>query len=115
MLLELGLLVRGEDGHLHQGEPIISTGPEVRSLAVGNFHRQMMQRAADSIETVASPQREISGVTVAISPENFAMLKSKIQELRAEILEMAANDTAPTRVMQLNFQLFPLAESKEEA
>jgi uncharacterized protein (TIGR02147 family) len=99
---------------LRQGEVLLSTGPEVRSLAVGNFHRQMMERAAASIELVAREERDISGLTVALSAEACARFKQRIVELRAELLQLSAAETAPTRVVQLNFQLFPLATTEEE-
>lgn len=113
-LLQLGVLERDQSGTLKQGEPLLSTGPEVRSLAVGNFHRQMMERAAESIELCDREHREISGVTVALSQQRFEMFKQKIHALRAELLELSAAETAPTRVVQFNFQAFPLAMVDEE-
>lgn len=115
ILLDLKLLVRDAAGKIQQGQALMSTGPEVRSLAVGNFHRQMMERAADSIETIDREHREISGVTVALSAEGFAQFKQKIHELRAELLELSAQETSPQRVVQFNFQAFPLAFVDEEA
>jgi len=109
VLLKLGVLERDAAGCLVQGEPLLSTGPEVRSLAVGNFHRQMMHQAALSIGAVGPTEREISGTTVALSPSGFEMFKRKIQELRRELLELSASETAPTKVVQFNFQAFPLA------
>ena len=114
LLLALGFLERDASGALRQGEPLLSTGPEVRSLAVGNFHRQMMERAAASIEEVDREMRDISGLTVALSPESFQMFKQKIVELRAELLELSAAETRPTRVVQINFQLFPLAITQKD-
>ena len=113
VLLKLGFLERAEDGSLRQGEPLLSTGPEVRSLAVGNFHRQMMERASESIELVDREMRDISGVTVALSAEAFDMFKQKIVALRQELLELSAAETNPTRVVQVNFQAFPLAMTEE--
>jgi uncharacterized protein (TIGR02147 family) len=115
VLLELGLLVRDAQGTIQQGKALISTGPEVRSLAVGNFHRQMMERGASSIETIAREEREVSGVTVALSAEGFALFKQKIHKLRAELLELSARETSARRVVQFNFQAFPLASVDEEA
>jgi uncharacterized protein (TIGR02147 family) len=110
VLLKLGVLERDAKGRLAQGEPLLSTGPEVRSLAVGNFHRQMMAQAARSIEAIAGADREISGVTVALSKRGFEMFKQKIHELRSELLELSAEEPDATRVVQFNFQAFPLAD-----
>jgi len=113
LLLSLGFVERDEHGRLRQREPLLSTGAEVRSLAVGNFHRQMMERAAASIDLVDRDQRDISGVTVALSAETFQLVKQRIVELRAELLALSAGVSGPTRVVQVNFQLFPLATSEE--
>jgi len=109
LLLQLGFVVRGDDGGLTQSEPLLSTGAEVRSLAVGNFHRQMMQRAAEAIDLVDRSEREISGLTVALSQASFQLFKEKIHALRAELLELSGREVAPDRVIQVNFQIFPLA------
>lgn len=113
LLLRLGFLVREEGGRLVQADPLLSTGPEVRSLAVGNFHRQMMERAAASIELVEREWRDISALTVALGPEAFKLFKQKIVQLRSELLGLSAAEKTPTRVIQLNFQLFPLANTEE--
>ena len=114
LLHALGFVDRDERGRLRQRTPLLSTGPEVRSLAVGNFHRQMMERAAASIDLVDRDLRDISGVTIALSPEAFQRVKQKIVELRAELLALSAGDDRPTRVVQVNFQLFPLAGTDEK-
>lgn len=112
LLLALGFIER-KGKRLVQKEPLLTTGPEVRSLAAGNFHRQMMERAAASIEAVPREKREISGVTLALTPELFAVFKEKIHRLRAELLELSASAVNPTAVVQFNFQIFPLAVSEE--
>ncbi len=111
LLDALGFVERDERGRLRQRTPMLSTGPEVRSLAVGNFHRQMMERAAASIDLVDRDLRDTSGVTIALSPEAFQRVKQKIVELRAELLAVSAGEDRPTRVVQVNFQLFPLADT----
>lgn len=113
VLLELGLLVHDDDGLLIQGDSSVSTGNEMRSLAVGNFHRQMMERAEGAIDAVPQRHREISGVTVALSQRGFEALKRRIHELRSEILRLAEDEPAADRVIQFNFQAFPLTKPEE--
>jgi uncharacterized protein (TIGR02147 family) len=114
LLLQLGFVERNAAGRLRQKEPLLSTGPEVRSLAAGNFHRQMMERAAASIERVPRERRDISGLTVALTPDMLVLFKQKVIQLRAELLELSASAIDPTVVTQLNFQLFPLASTEPE-
>ena len=109
VLQALGFVERGPDQRLRQRDALLSTGPEVRSLAVANFHRQMMTRGAEAIDRFDRSDREISGLTVALSPASLQAFKERIHALRAELLELAGRDTAADRVVQLNFQLFPVA------
>jgi len=110
VLLELGLLQRDEEGRLHRGEASVTTGHEVRSLAIGNYHRQMMQRASESIELVHRNHRDISALTVCISPERIAEFKERIHAFRETLLDLGDRDDSPTCVYQLNLQFFPLNE-----
>lgn len=114
LLLKLGLIERDASGALRQGSPLISTGREVRSLAAGNFHRQMMEQAAGSIERVPAEDRDISSITVSLSAETFKLFKEKLVALRAELMSLSAEEKTPTRVVQINFQAFPLAKTEEE-
>jgi uncharacterized protein (TIGR02147 family) len=109
-LLELGLVCREEGGRLTRGDPSITTGHEVRSLAVGNYHRQMLQRAAESIELVPREQRDISALTVCVRAELVPDLKARIHAFREVLLEVCDRDTQPEVVYQINLQLFPLTQ-----
>ena len=109
LLLELGLVVRAEDGRLSRGNPSISTGHEVRSLAIGNYHRQMMSRAAESIEVVARERRDISALTVCIPLDKVDELKERIQGFREVLLDLCDRSESPEAVYQINIQLFPLS------
>lgn len=108
-LEQLGLLVRGEDGKLVRGEPSLTTGHEVRSVVVPAYHRQMIERAAASIETVPPEERDISALTVCVRQSSLADLKERIHRFREELLERSDSDTEPERVYQLCIQLFPLS------
>ena len=108
-LVELGLLVRQPDGSLRQADGLISTGAETRGLHVANYHRAMMERAAASMDLVASDERDISSLTLCVGEGGIRQLKERIQNFRRELLEHSALEEDPVRVVQLNFQLFPLS------
>ncbi len=112
-LLDLGLLVRGDDGRVHHGEPLVSTGPELPALHIANYHRAMMARAAASIDEVPSAERDISSLTLCLGPEALAEVTRRVQAFRRELLEFSATDPDPEVVVQLNFQLFPLTSPEE--
>ncbi len=114
VLFELGLLVRGEDGAVTQGEPLLSTGRETRGLHIANYHRMMMEHAARSIDDVAVTERDISSLTLCLGPDGLALLKERIQRFRRELLEISTLEDDPRQVVQVNFQLFPLSRADSE-
>lgn len=105
----LGLLVRDHKGKLVRGEPTLTTGHEVQSVAVVNYHRQMLERAAEAIEAQPSARREFAAVTVCIKAETVADLKARVQRFCEEVLERCDRDQEPEMVYQVNVQLFALA------
>lgn len=107
-LLELGLVVRGADGRLRQGEALVSSGDAASSVHLGNYHRQMIQRAAESLDTIPRAQRDISSVTLAVDETTLGQIVDAIAGFRRQLLELAATTPEPTRVVQVNLQLFPL-------
>lgn len=115
LLLSLGLLVRDpSSGRISRGEPTITTEHEVRSLGAAAFHRQMIERAAESLDTVPSALRDLAALTVCISPETAARVKERIHQLREALAELCDADTAGTVVYQLNVQWFPLSATEGE-
>lgn len=114
-LLELGLLVRDGDGRVVQGDSLVSTGPETTGLFIGNYHRGMMERAAESIDLVPAQDRDISSLTLCLGDDGLRRLKSRIQRFRRELLELSDLEDHPAQVVQVNFQLFPLTAPDPEA
>lgn len=113
-LLELGMLERLEDGRLVQREATVSTGPEVLSLHLSNYHRAMMEHAKGSIERHDAGQRDISSLTLCLGPAGIGEVKRAIQRFRRELLELAELEPTPRQVVQINFQLFPLSTLEQD-
>jgi uncharacterized protein (TIGR02147 family) len=110
LLLSLGLLVRDpKTGRAVRGEPTLATEHEVRSLGAAAFHRQMLERAAASIEDVPRELRDLAALTVCISPETAALVKQRIHQFREVLAELCDSDTRGSVVYQLNVQWFPLS------
>jgi uncharacterized protein (TIGR02147 family) len=112
-LVELGLLVAKEDGSIVQGEAVVSTGPETGRLHIGNYHRTMMERAAESIDLLPPEDRDISSVTLCMGEDGLRRLKARIQRFRRELIELTALEDDPRQVVQVNFQLFPLSKGED--
>jgi uncharacterized protein (TIGR02147 family) len=110
VLLELGLLERDPHQRLRQCAAVVSTGPETRSMNIGNYHAEMMRRATAAIDLWPAAERDISSLTMCLGDDGIARLKQRIQEFRRELIEIAEAEARPSQIVQLNFQLFPLSK-----
>jgi len=112
LLLELGFIVRDEQGRLKQATPLLSTGAEVRGLHIIRYHREMMKRASESIDLIASTERDISSLTLGLSVDGLQELKQRLQQFRKELMSLAVSEENVAQVVQLNLQLFPLSNRR---
>ena len=113
LLVELGYLRKdAKKGRLFPTDATISTGNEVAGLALLSFHRQMLKLALDAVESVGSEERDISAVTVSVSPALQIQMKEEIVAMRKRFLALAAQESEPGVTVQVNFQMFPLTKGK---
>ena len=103
-----------EAGRLVPAANLVSTGPEVVGMAVMSFHQQMIDLAKESLIRISPYERNISGVTVSVSKKQREMIKGEIESLRRRIIEISKDVTDADEVVQVNFQLFPIAKIEGE-
>jgi uncharacterized protein (TIGR02147 family) len=108
-LLRLGLIHKHE-GRYVQTDAVITTGDEVRSLAVANFHTRNCVLAANAIDTVESSARDISCLVLGLSDSGFQQIKDEISTFRKKLLTIAENEKSFSRVYHINFQAIPVSE-----
>jgi len=65
LLIKLNLLRRNAKGQLEPSENTISSGNEVKSTAVMNYHKDSLDRAAYSLESSAPFERDISSLVIS--------------------------------------------------
>lgn len=109
LLLDIGLVKRGEDGRLVQVDRHLFSGDEVASLAITNFQREMIGLAAKSIDDTPADKREINSVTFAISMDKLAQAKKMMREFRTQLAGFLAECEGASDVYQFNMQLFDLS------
>lgn len=114
LLERLGFIEKTGGGRWRQSSSLVSTGPEVVSHLVLNYHKNLLDLTKEILEKVPGAERDVSTMTLGIARERFPELKKKVQEFRREILKMVSVDTAPEEVVQLDIQLFPVTRSSEE-
>jgi uncharacterized protein (TIGR02147 family) len=116
LLQKLGFIEKDSSGKWVQKNDVISTGDEVASLNIVNYHKQVTKLAENAFERTPREKRDISALTLGINKEDAAAIKGKIQEFRKQIMEIARASEKADRVYQLNFQFFPVSkcEGKEQ-
>lgn len=107
-MLQLGLLKRDESGRLLQAEAHVTTQDSIVSAALAKSHQEIIKRGAESIDRVPREQRDILGVTFAVSSENLSKIKEKIFTFRKEMVELLSAEQNPDTIYQFHLLLFPM-------
>lgn len=111
LLEKLGLISRDGNGRYSQSSAVISTGDEVASLNVVNYHKQVSRLAEGAHDLSVKEERDISALTLGINAADVPRIKERIQAFRKEIMDLAAASEAADRVYQINFQMFPVGKA----
>ena len=112
LLVGLGLLEKTRTGY-RQTSTSVTTGDEVRSLAVADYHRQNTDLAKLAIDSTPAEERDITSLTMSISKATFEAIKSEVRACRRRIAQLANAETAPSRIFHLNFHFFPTSAELE--
>lgn len=114
-LLELGLLVEGEDGQVRAAELRLETPSQVQGLAYARYHEEMIGLARASIGSMRSDERFVSALTLPVPKGEEAWLRNEIFAFMKRVRAQMDKRSGPAAsVQQLNIQLFPLAREPEE-
>lgn len=108
LLEELKFIEKVGPGKWKQKGTVLSTGPELTSLMVHNYHKVILELTRQMLDHLPAKERDVSTMTLGIKKHHFSELKTKIADFRKEILSMVADEDEPDEVVQVNFQLFPV-------
>jgi uncharacterized protein (TIGR02147 family) len=107
LLMELGLIER-RDSRFYQTSSVLHTGSETHDLNVRSFHRTMIQRALECVDSRSMRERNLSSLTLCLTPSEYRFVIQQIDRLRAEIASRFSESKKATKVFQFNFQAFAL-------
>lgn len=109
LLLKLNLIERLPSGIYQQIDGVVTTGTEMKSLAVIAFQKEHMRLAEESIDRIERECRDISSLTVGVTENGFKQIADEITRFRKRLVELVENERSIDRVYQINFQLYPLS------
>jgi uncharacterized protein (TIGR02147 family) len=111
LLTELGLIQPDIDGCYRPTQKSIETGSSASSIMLNNFTLSMIDLASEAMDRFSRNERIFSSVTIGIDKEGYEELVSELREFRRRVAEIAQRRSAD-RVIQVNFQAFPLSKVK---
>lgn len=110
LLENLKLIRRVGPRRWKQTSALVTTGPEVASLILMNYHQTVLGLAREVLPVIPAAQRDISAVTLGISKDKLPELKKRIQAFRQEVLKFVSLEEKPESVVLMSIQLFPLTQ-----
>ena len=114
ILKQLGLVVPDNNGGWNITDQIISTGGEVKSQAVRNFHRHTLELAQESLDRHKPEERDISSVVFTADESDLPEIRHRIEEFRRGLLQFARKSERADRVYALNIAMFPLSDKVDD-
>lgn len=111
LLIRLEILVRNKDGFLDQHEPLLTSSDEVPSHVLRSLHRTYLRKAINSIFSVPTEKRELSGLIVSVPNHKVKELKEEIKEFRKKLNRKYGLDKNTDDVYYAGLYLFPLTQN----
>ncbi len=110
VLEDLQFICKDEKGIYRRTQNLVTTGPEVESLNVANYQIACMDLAKEAIDRHDPELRDLSTLTLSLSPEAFSVFKEEIISFRKRLLGLEQKFLKADTVYQLNTQFFPLTK-----
>jgi len=114
LLLRLGL-IRKRGKRFELVDTVVTSGDEVRSVAVTEFHLQNLDVAKKAITDCPSLKRDISCVAAALSPRGLMAVKDEVRRFRDKVVGIVEKDADQDRVYHVNIQLYPTSAGNSGA
>lgn len=83
---------------------------EVPNQAVRNFHRQILNRALESVDSQTPQEKLIGSEMIAISDETLPKLNELMEEFFSKAIQLSKNVKKPNHVYHVGVQIFNLSK-----
>jgi uncharacterized protein (TIGR02147 family) len=110
LLVRLKMVVKQDDGKYRQADAAIVSRDDMVAFARRSFNGEMILRAREANEALPPSVRDMSGITMGISPTCYEVLRAEIAAFKERVKTIVNQDERCVRVYQLNVQLFPVSE-----
>ncbi len=98
-------------GKWELSDAMIRTESETDHLGIRNYHVAAIDLARESLRMFGPGERDVRSVTLGLSNDGYGEIKSKLEAVWKELLEIASTQRVTDGVFQVNMQLFPLTRA----
>ncbi len=114
-LLESNLIQRESSGRITAAKKNLNCEGGVYRLAIGSFHRQMIETSAQILDEVKSDElRHVMSYTLALNEKDFGRLRDLINKGIDRVEETERKTVDPTRVYHVTMMAVPLTVGRKE-
>lgn len=108
-LVRQGLVKKVGGKHRQTGLPL-KVENRRSTEATRKYHRQLLERAVESLENDSFEERDFSAITMAIAPGQVAYARERINTFRRELCRELESRGTAEQVYQLSVQIFPVSK-----
>lgn len=112
-LARLGLIAKENKKWARRSEPL-KVENEISSAASRKYHKQVLEKAIESLENDPMELRDFSAMTMAIDPKLVPMARKRIQEFRRRLTQELELKGNRSEVYHLTVQFYPVSKSREK-
>lgn len=109
LLIRLGYIEKNEDMKFHLTHSALRVPEGATHLAIHHYHQEMLQLSARSLSETEPENRDISALTVSLSPAQVSEVKLLLKETRKKIVTLSEQKKKSAEIYQFNMQLFPVS------
>lgn len=112
-LKRLGLISK-VNGRWKRCAKSIKVENEHSTAATRKHHRQVLEKALDSLESDPFAIRDFSSITLAIDPANIPYARQRIREFRRELMQEIEAMGVRKEVYHLAVQIYPVSKERKK-
>mgnify|MGYP000555966179 CR=1 FL=1 len=109
-LKRMGLIAK-TDGKWKRCSAPLKVENTVSTAATRRHHKQILEKAIDSLENDPFETRDFSSVTLAIDPKLVPYAREKIREFRRELMRDLESRQNQSEVYHLAVQIYPVSKT----
>lgn len=107
-LKRLELVEEDEKGRWRQSGKPIKIDNKISTTATKKFHKQLLDRASQSIDTDPIALRDFSSLTFTMDPSQVEYARKRLRDFRRQLMAELESQGQPSSVYNMTIQLYPV-------